>query len=278
MDLKTIRLIAIKAIFDAPLTDRLYLKGGNALNLIHRIGSRASLDLDLSLEDDFDDAEDAAGELFRAITAAYREHQLHVFDTRFVRRPSNSRDPSRRWGGYDLRFKLSASSVDPGELPQHRRTAELVGVNQERVFTIQISKFEFCDPSTTVSVDDARVRVYSPALIAIEKLRAICQQLPSYRMNKTPSPRARDFYDIETICSRGHMSFATQATREVVEACFAAKEVPVVLMAQIPVTRDFHRLDWPAVEATVSEPLNDYDYYFDFVVDQTRKLHVLWDE
>jgi len=36
------------------LEELLVLKGGNALELVHRLGSRASVDLDFSLEEDAD--------------------------------------------------------------------------------------------------------------------------------------------------------------------------------------------------------------------------------
>ena len=68
MDLADLRRLIITAIAsDDLLVERLVLKGGNALELIHRIGQRASLDLDYSMDGDFDDVEDGKSRLFRAL-------------------------------------------------------------------------------------------------------------------------------------------------------------------------------------------------------------------
>jgi hypothetical protein len=39
-----------------------------------------------------------------------------------------------------------------------------------------------------------------------------------------------------------------------------------------------HRPDWPAVVAAVAESLNEFDFYFDFVVAQIAALKTLWVE
>ena len=56
-NLAWLRLQFITALAaDDELYELLVLKGGNALNLIHQVGQRSSLDLDYSLEADVDDA------------------------------------------------------------------------------------------------------------------------------------------------------------------------------------------------------------------------------
>jgi hypothetical protein len=59
---------------------------------------------------------------------------------------------------------------------------------------------------------------------------------------------------------------------------FAAKKVPLRLSAGIRDQREFHRPDWPAVAASVAGPLKEFDFYFDFVVDQVEALKALWAE
>ena len=60
MDLEKIRTTVIVAVCsDDYLLDRLVLKGGNALTLLHGIGFRTSLDIDFSMENDFEDLEKA---------------------------------------------------------------------------------------------------------------------------------------------------------------------------------------------------------------------------
>jgi hypothetical protein len=40
--------------------------------------------------------------------------------------------------------------------------------------------------------------------------------------------------------------------------------------------REFHRQDWPSVEATVGPELRPFDFYFDFVLGIVKKLESLW--
>ena len=65
-----------------------------------------------------------------------------------------------------------------------------------------------------------------------------------------------------------------QITRDI----FAAKEVPLILISRMPEHREFHKQDWPAVEVTTSGKLEQFDFYFDFVIDQTKLLEALWKE
>src|SRR5688500_2815085 len=58
--LDRIKILAVQAMFsDDDLLEKLVLKGGNAMVLIHRVGARTSVDLDFSLEQDF--GNDVAG-------------------------------------------------------------------------------------------------------------------------------------------------------------------------------------------------------------------------
>ncbi len=56
--LRFIRKLVLIAIFsDDDLMDRFVVKGGSAIDLIYKLDSRASVDIDLSMEDDFSEAE-----------------------------------------------------------------------------------------------------------------------------------------------------------------------------------------------------------------------------
>ena len=56
MDFEQIRRTVIVAAFSAPvLGELLVVKGGNALRLVHGIGSRTSLDVDFSTPGDLDE-------------------------------------------------------------------------------------------------------------------------------------------------------------------------------------------------------------------------------
>ena len=122
------------------------------------------------------------------------------------------------------------------------------------------------------------VYVYTPEMIAIEKLRAICQQMPEYALRGYRTPRARDFYDIFSIVTGTGMNFGREENLELVRNIFAAKKVDAKLLARIGGHREFHRQDWPSVELTTTEVLGTFDYYFDFVIEQVQLLETLWEE
>jgi hypothetical protein len=52
----------------------------------------------------------------------------------------------------------------------------VVGPGQQRRFTIDLSKFEYTQGKLSKEIDHFQIFVYAPEMIAIEKLRAICQQ------------------------------------------------------------------------------------------------------
>lgn len=53
MDLKDIRRLVIIALFsDDELMEKFVLKGGNALDVVYNIGTRSSVNIDLSIPDD----------------------------------------------------------------------------------------------------------------------------------------------------------------------------------------------------------------------------------
>jgi hypothetical protein len=52
----------------------------------------------------------------------------------------------------------------------------------------------------------------------------------------------------------------------------------LILLARINETREFHRPDWDAVQATVAGGVLEFDFYFDYVIDQVSRLETLWVE
>lgn len=68
MQFEDVRRLTITALCgDDELFDQLVLKGGNAMSLVHHVGSRASLDLDFSLETEFADIEETRARMERAL-------------------------------------------------------------------------------------------------------------------------------------------------------------------------------------------------------------------
>lgn len=282
-DFSDIRRIAITAVFsDDFLFDRVVLKGGNALTLVLGVGTRTSLDLDFSIENDFENLRDAESRLFKALQKRFEAAGLVVFDFKFQRRPSILREGrDERWGGYTATFKLADSGKHDklrGDLNALRREATLTGPGQQRVFTIDLSKFEYTKGKVATDVDHYTVYVYSPEMIAIEKLRAICQQMPEYPLTLKRCPRARDFFDVHLILAKTGVDLCSSTNLQLLRDIFAAKDVPLALLEQIGNQREFHRPDWDNVRVSTTEELQEFDFYFDFVVEQALLLKALWDE
>ena len=265
-----IRRVAIRAMAAAGREIGLFvLKGGNALAVVYGIGGRTSLDLDYSLATDFEDVRLAEARISERLAEAFREAGFELFDLQFLLRPPGP--TGEWWGGYEVRFKLVPLSEAGSDLEVRRRTATVVGLAQERIFKIQISRNEFVGDTLEEEVDGVPITVYSPGLIAAEKLRAICQQMPEYPHSRYRHPRARDFFDIRSICQEASVDLASPANAVLVRKAFEAKRVPLELLGRVETTREFHRPDWPAVELSVRLE-GDFDFYFDFVVDLCRRL------
>ncbi len=282
MDLSQIRRLVIIAMFsDDELFSQLTLKGGNALNLVYLLGSRTSVDVDLSLERDFSDLEDARGRIFRALRNRFREAGLTVFNEKLTARPSISQENgNERFGGYEVTFKLMETEKFDAlqDNAQRQRESVVVGPQHQRTFRVQISKYEYCIGKQEKELDHYTINVYTPEMLAIEKIRAICQQMSDYQLRSNRTPRARDFYDIHSVIRGAEIDLSTPGNLQLARYIFAAKEVPLVLISKISEQRDFHKPDWPAVEVSVSGKLEEFDFYFNFVIDQTRLLESLWKE
>jgi len=160
-----------------------------------------------------------------------------------------------------------------------RRDSLVIGPGSQRVFTIDLSKYEYVDGKIEMELNDYAIYVYSPAMMAIEKLRAICQQMPEYALQRHPSARARDFYDIHLIVSLTSANLNSQESLELVRHIFAAKEVPLMLLGRIKDQREFHRPDWDSVKISSNNPsLAGFDDYFDSVVGHVNLMKALWEE
>jgi predicted nucleotidyltransferase component of viral defense system len=283
-DYREIRRTAITAIFsDDVLFERVVLKGGNALSLALSLSNRTSLDLDFSIENDFEDLDDIRNRVQNALENRFLAEGFVVFDFKFGTKPSIVPDgQSPRWGGYMAAFKVMEKQKYErleGDSAARRRDSLVIGPGQQRVFTIDLSKYEYVAGKLEMEFDDYTIYVYSPTMIAIEKLRAICQQMPEYTMQRRPSARARDFYDICLAVSLTGMNLNSPENLDLARHIFAAKEVPLRFLRKIKDQREFHRPDWDSVKASSNNNrLADFDYYFDFVVDQVNSMKSLWDE
>jgi hypothetical protein len=276
------RRILIALFSDDELMDALVLKGGNALALVYQVGSRASLDMDFSMASAFPDLADASARIFGVLKREFAAVGYVVIDEKFEVKPSQRATPRPEWwGGYIVEFKLVEQSLYEelrGDMQAVRRRAETLGPQQRRTYTIDISRNEFCEGKVQREIDDYIVYVCSLEMIAAEKLRAICQQMPEYSFTRTKRPRARDFYDIQQIVAEHGVDLTTPENMAMLSAVFAAKQVPLGLLGEIQKYRDFHFADWASVEASISGEHDSFGYYFDFVASLAAKLESLWVE
>lgn len=284
MDLDQIRTTAIIAICsDDYLFDRLVLKGGNALRLVYGISHRTSLDLDFSMESDFEDLGEAEKHLLSALEKNFSLLDLCLFDSKFYPKPKTSEN--EWWGGYCVEFKLidrQKSESLSGNLEQMRRESLSVDYDGQssRRFTIDISKHEFVGGKEQSKIEGYICYVYSPSMIAAEKLRAICQQMPEYEFVKGKKRRARDFYDLFAILEKTAVDFSAPEFQEIISKVFDIKKVPIGLLGRIslPEIREYHETDWISVQDSLGDKSRNFEFYYNYVCSKLERLESLWIE
>lgn len=228
---------------------------------------------------DVDDAYEIEVRLFKALKDRFDAAGFILFDEHFGPRPSN-REPGSKWGGYTANFKLIDKELYrklDGKLEDIQRQSMVIGFNHRRTFKIEISAYEYCEGKMEVYVEGYKAYVYTIEMIAVEKLRAICQQSPNYPLRIHPTPRARDFYDIYAAINEGKVDFTKPATHELVKNMFEVKSVNLSLVSEIHEHREFHREDWTTVQTAVRVQLKEFDYYFEFILEEVKKLKPLWE-
>ncbi len=282
--IKTLTIIAL--VSDDELMERLVLKGGNALRLIHGIPVRQSLDLDFSLDGDLGPIDEVQAKVQRLLTATFTAEGLTVFDIKFSKAPPNIDEDTigEFWGGYTLEFKvMPLKDFDrlSGKPEKRRLQAMELGAGGRRAFSVDISKHEYCAGKVAHDIDGYQVFVYSPLMIACEKVRAICQQMPSYRpivKSSSQRPRARDFFDIHYLITRNGVDLSSEEAWTTLKKVFEAKRVPLKLLDEISSQREYHRENFAAVVDTVDQSikLESFDFYVDFLVAKLQPLQSRW--
>ena len=272
---------------DNTMLDKLVLKGASALELVHGISNRGSIDLDFSMSGDFtEDLRKTQDRLESALKLSFDDEGYLAFDFKFTHKPPVMSDDLKAfWGGYHLGFKIiskdKAAALDH-ELEDLRRNALIVGPSQRRVFEVEISPHEYCEIKQSARIDNYTIYAYPPRLIVCEKLRAICQQMPEYQpiVHRTSArPRAKDFLDIYTIVHEFSIQTSTPEFLDLLREVLKAKRVPEDLVWKIAAedTRAFHKDDFESVRNTVLNPdsLLTFDDYFNFVASLVKGLKPL---
>jgi len=263
------------------------LKGGNALDIAYNISARSSVDLDFSIENDFpDNPTDFAQKIQLALNKIFIQEKLKAFDVKVKEKPDNlSADLKNFWGGYDVTFKiieLSKYNSYPDDLVKLRRNAIMIGKKSN--LEIDISRFEYVANKIETTLNGYTIYVYSAEMLIIEKLRAICQQMPEYnsvvhrKESRSGVSRARDFVDIYTVIIELKVNISKPENKQILEDIFQAKRVPLELLFKIDEFRDLHKQSFPAVINTMKRDklTEDFDYYFDFVITLVSDLKSRW--
>ncbi|TRZ93077.1 MAG: hypothetical protein D4R82_05765 [Dehalococcoidia bacterium] len=279
------RLAVISIVSNDELMEQLVLKGGNAIDLVYQVSGRASIDLDFSMEGEFrkDQLENLRTKVEASMIEIFQEQGMAVFDVRLTERPATiSNEFADFWGGYRIEFKVIPYNVysnNVDNIDSLRRNATIVGPKNKRTYEIEISKFEYCLGKISKEIDGYTVYVYTTEMLVLEKIRSICQQVPEYKdIVKTHNPvaRARDFFDIYILMENFPVDLNEERIKNLMEAIFAAKKVPLSYVNKVSDQREFHRADFNSVEDTVKSgvELRGFDFYFDYVMDilQSTKL------
>lgn len=289
-----IRKLTIISLFsDDELMDILVLKGGNALELAYELNSRASMDIDVSMEKDFAEfnltVEEVEEKIKFQLNRTFSENNYQVFDIKLTEKPKKKKVvDDLNWGGYLIEFKVIHSDdygrIGENNIEQLRRESLVVSEKSTKRVQIEISKYEFTKPSEEAELEDYIIKVYSPRMIIFEKLRAICQQMNEYTeaIRTSSTPRPRDFYDIYVI--KGNLepnldlnSFENQA---LIKEFFKVKHVPLKLIGRIkdPEVREFHESAYSSLLDTVkaSDELKPFEFYYNYVVELVNEIKPLW--
>jgi len=279
--IKKIALIAIYS--DDDLMDLFVLKGGSAIDIIYGDDSgRASIDLDFSLEKDFE--KDRMSELVKKIEDSlertFSDAGYITFDFEFTERPKEKGFGPDFWGGYKVVFKVTEKDLYEkyrDNTERLRKSSMVVGLKNKKKFQIDISKYEYCAHKRESEVDDYIVYVYTPEMIVFEKIRAICQQMPEYEeiiKSKNSSPRSADFFDIYYLMERFRIDILCDENRKMLKEIFEIKQVPTDFIMKIKDYREFHRQGFDSLKDTVrpGKEIREFDFYFDYVIDKFDKI------
>lgn len=285
------RLVIIALASDDQLMECLVLKGGNAIDIVYQSNSdklsRASYDLDYSIEGgDFnsDELDEINQRIEQTLRQTFLENDFELFDYKFLEKPKKKNKRSADfWGGYLISFKLLQTTKFNRlgrDIEKARRNALAVKPSNSPVFEVEISKYEYVERKVEANVDGYTIYVYSAEMIAFEKIRALCQQLPQYTSivpSHSSRARARDYYDIYLILETHQIDPSANENLQLLADIFAAKNVPVEFIKELRTHAEFHRDNWQSVVDTVTadNDLKEFDYYVDYVLNKFESLTYL---
>lgn len=281
-NLQNFKRWAIIALFsDDDLAETFALKGGSALELIYKISTRASIDIDVSMKNDFpeDQLPIIEEKLKTAFSYTFDEHGYNILDFSLTPRPLNKHPyVDIFWGGYRIEFKIHKSNMTTNDIELLRKTAEPITLSGGRTFSIDISKYEYLGATKKIELDDYFIYVYTLELIVYEKLRALCQQLPDYPINKGrfKKARTRDFYDIYTIMNNSRVTF-NSIDINMLKEVFQQKKVPIEFIFLIEkYKKNFSENLSELLETLPSQARQNFNFdkYFSFTINGIKTLNI----
>ena len=247
--------------------DTLYLKGGQALRIKEDLKSRFSADIDFSTPSKIELPDLFFKNLVDALSNEFSARGYHLFDFKPERRPKfRPNDMPDFWGGWLVTFKFIENKNKTLPLENKRKQAIIPRGALSQTIDFDISEYEYCGSVEKVKVKSINVSVYSRVLLLVEKIRAICQQHPDYKLKGNDS-RARDYYDIEKLWSKviqekNEKLFLEECSKHI-HNVFDAKQVDFGLLDKIFLDDfvEIQRSGWSSVVATVSDKIQNFDYY-----------------
>ena len=263
------------------LSEKLYLKGGQALRFVHGLKSRLSRDSDFSFPDKIKQDFVFFSYLESAIKKEFLKNKLYIIDFKPTRKPKiKQKGTPDFWGGWAIEFKLILK--EQLSLSEKRQSASAIipeGFLINKI-PIDISEMEYCGSFEIIKVKSIKIKVYSKPLLVLEKLRAICQSHPDYIHKNIQTNRARDFYDIEQIYTKvlneGKVSdFFKELSRHIVKV-FKAKEVPLSLIEACLNSEEFlksQEIGWQEVQSTVRGLNQNFSYYVQTLKDIVKRIN-----
>lgn len=269
MEIELVLKETVIALFSSPILENtLVLKGGAALHFAENLTSRLSTDIDFSAIREINDPKIYFAHIESALQKHFEELGYDVIDAHHDQRPKKKKgEQPHFWGGWYFEFKLTrlASRDKPASL-RSKQALVPVGVASPKI-VIDISEHEYCGFTQKVRLDDSTIRAYSTTLLILEKLRAICQQHPDYRLVGQKRNRGRDFYDIYQLSAkhRKEPNFQENLNQHV-ESVFGAKEVSLDLLMKFD-DEDFidgFRQSFD-LQLTASATAEKFDFYLENV-------------
>ncbi|MDM1471995.1 nucleotidyl transferase AbiEii/AbiGii toxin family protein [Myroides odoratimimus] len=280
-DLDTIKKYTIRALMsDEQLMYGLVLKGGNALQLAYNITDRASIDIDFSIEGDFkkEDIPILERIINGVLIKEFEQIDLIPYDIKFIEKPKEN--IVKEWKGYNLEFKLVHFEDFDKDNMQKTRNLSIKINGQSPKFTVDISSYEYVEKSSKIDIEGVILRVYTPEMIILEKLRALCQSLPEYKsivQSANTKGRARDLYDIWNITQNFNFDPSAADNIALFKNIFDAKRVPYdfIELLKNQENENLQKENWMSVLDTItnsSENIQEFEFYYRYTIEITEKI------